>query len=107
MVVIMERNQLFRYLKLIVITALIIGLIGAVFFLIFGFSLIWQAMAATLITIFLALLTILFIFVSIYLWIMNVMLKRELKREKEEIERISHNLKNCNKKLREKKALDK
>jgi membrane protein implicated in regulation of membrane protease activity len=103
----MERNQLFSYIKLIVIIALIIGLFGAVFFLIFGFSLVWQAMAATLITIFLALLAILFIFVSIYLWIKNVMLKRELKRERAEIERISLNLKNCNKKLREKKALDK
>lgn len=103
----MERDQLFRYLKLIVIVALVIGLIGAVLFLVFGFALVWQAMAATLITIFLAVIAIIFIFVSIYLWIKNLMLKRELNKEREEIERISRNLKNCNKKLREQKALDK
>ena len=103
----MERSQLFRYLKLIVIVALVIGLIGAVLFLVFGFALVWQAMAATLITIFLAVIAIIFIFVSIYLWIKNLMLKRELNKEREEIERISRNLKNCNKKLREQKALDK
>lgn len=106
-VILMERDQLFRYLKLIVIVALVIGLIGAVLFLVFGFALVWQAMAATLITIFLAVIAIIFIFVSIYLWIKNLMLKRELNKEREEIERISRNLKNCNKKLREQKALDK
>ena len=103
----MEKNELFRYLKLILIIALIIGFIGAVFFLVFGFALVWQAVAATVITIFLSIVAILFIFVSIYLWIKNVMLKREISREKEEIERISRNLKNCNRKLREKNALDK
>ena len=102
-VILMERDQLFRYLKLIVIVALVIGLIGAVLFLVFGFALVWQAMAATLITIFLAVIAIIFIFVSIYLWIKNLMLKRELNKEREEIERISRNLKNCNKKLSEQK----
>jgi membrane protein implicated in regulation of membrane protease activity len=103
----MMRNELIKYIKSIVIVALIIGIIGALFFLIFGFALIWQAIAATLITIFLASMAILFIFVSVYLWIKNLMLKKELNRRREEIENISRNLKNCNKKLREKKALDK
>ena len=103
----MEKKGLFRSIKLILIIAVIVGLIFAVSYLIFGFALVWQAMAATLITIFLALISVFFIFVSIYLWIKNVMLKRERTREREEIEKVTRNLKNCNKKLREQKALDK
>jgi uncharacterized membrane protein len=101
------KDDRFRYIKIILIFAIIVGLIGAVTFLIFGFALVWQAMAATLIIVFLSLLAIIFILVSIYLWIKNVLLKRELHSKKEEIEKISRNLKNCNKKLREQKALDK
>jgi len=101
------QGEKFRYIKIIMVLAIIVGVIAAVTYLIFGFALVWQAMAATLITIFLAILTIIFISASIYLWIKNVLLKRELNRKIEENEKLSRNLKNCNKKLREQKALDK
>lgn len=102
----MERDELIRYTKLIVILALIIGIVGAVAFLVYGFTFIWQAMAATIISIFLSITTILFIALSIYLWIKNLMLKREVSQREKEIEKISSALQNCNKKLNEKKSLD-
>lgn len=102
----MERDELFKKIKIIVVIVLIIGLVGAIIFLIYGFALIWQAMAASVIIIFLAIITVLFLFISIYLGIKNLILKRELDKQKKEIERISHNLKNCNRRLREKKVSD-
>lgn len=102
----MERDELFKKIKIIVVIVLIIGLVGAIIFLIYGFALIWQAMAASVIIIFLAIITVLFLFISIYLGIKNLILKRELDKQQKEIERISHNLKNCNRRLREKKVSD-
>lgn len=100
----MEENELFKKIKIIVIIALIIGVVGAVIFLIYGFALMWQAIAATVMIIFLAIVTILFLALSIYLWIKNWMLKRELDKQEKELERISHNMKNCKRRLREIKS---
>lgn len=97
----MERNDLFNKIKLVLIIALIIGIVGVVTYLIYGFALLWQAMAATVIIIFLAIVTILFLALSIYLWIKNLMLKREVNQYRKEIDRINSNLKDCNKKLKE------
>ena len=95
---------MFGRLKLIVIIALVIGMVGAVSFLIYGFTFMWQAMAATMMSILLAIMAVFFILLSIYLWIKNFMIKREYKRVEEENERLRRNLKNCNKKVRESKS---
>ncbi|MDD1775566.1 MAG: hypothetical protein LUQ24_08555 [Methanobacterium sp.] len=100
----MKKEEMFGRLKLIVIIALVIGMVGAVSFLIYGFTFIWQAMAATMMSILLAIMAVFFILLSIYLWIKNFMIKREYKRVEEENERLRRNLKNCNKKVRESKS---
>lgn len=102
----METYELFNRIKLVVIIALIVGLLGVVTYLIYGFTFMWHVLAATLINIFLGVVAILFLFTSIYLGIKNLMLNRELDKKQKEIERISHNLKNCNRRLREKKSTD-
>ncbi len=76
----MESNEFIRNLKIIVVLAVIIGLIVAVFYLIYGFALFWQAMAATIIIGFLSILVIIFIALSIYFWTKNLLLKREVKK---------------------------
>jgi hypothetical protein len=76
----MDSNELIKNLKLIVLIAVIIGFIGAVLYLIYGFTILWQAMAAGIITGFLSLLLIIFVVVSIYLWTKNLLLKRDVKR---------------------------
>lgn len=100
----MQRDVLIKNLKIIVVAALIIGLIGAVLFLFYGFTIIWQAMAATIISIFLSIVTILFILTSVYLWIKNLLLKREIDRYKEEIQRFRTKLKEYDAELKKYKT---
>lgn len=102
----MEKNEIFNNIKLVVIIALIIGVVGVVIYLIYGFALLWQAMAATVTIIFLSIAVILFLALSIYLWIKNWMLQRELDKQQDDLERVSHNLKNCNRRLRQIKSTD-
>jgi hypothetical protein len=89
----MESNELIRNLKIVVIAALIIGVIGTIIYLIYGFTILWTAMAAGIITGFLSLLVILFLALSIYLWSKNLLLKRDLKRYKTELQYCKAELK--------------
>lgn len=89
----MESNELIRNLKIVVIAALIIGVIGAIIYLIYGFTILWTAMAAGIITGFLSLLVILFVAISIYLWTKNLLLKRDLKKIKTELQYCKAELK--------------
>lgn len=75
----MEKDELLRTLKIIVILAIIIGVIGAIFYLIYGFTILWQAMAAGIITGFLLIMVLIFLFLAIYFWLRLLFLKRELK----------------------------
>ena len=81
----MDSNDLIKNLKIIVIIALIIAVIGAVLYLLYGLALVWQAIAAGIISGLLFLLVIVFIVISVYLWTRNYLLKRELKRYKTEL----------------------
>lgn len=81
----MESNEFLRNLKIIVVLAVIIGLIIATFYLIYGFALFWQAMAATIIIGFLSILVIVFIVLSIYFWTKNLLMKREVKKYQTEL----------------------
>lgn len=98
----MQRDGLLKNLKIIVIFALIISLIGAVLFLVYGFAFMWQAMAATIITIFLSIMVILLIALSIYLWIKYMLIKRDINRCKEELQRCGKELEKCKVELKEK-----
>lgn len=76
----MDSSVLIKNLKIVLIVGLIIGLFGAILYLIYGFTILWQAMAAGIITGFLSLLVLMFIIVSIYLWMKNLLFKRELRK---------------------------
>jgi Zn-dependent protease with chaperone function len=86
----METEQLLKTLKIVVILALIIGVIGALFYLVYGFTILWQAMAAGIITGFLLILVFIFLGLAIYLWLKLVLIKRELGKCREEL-RIARN----------------
>ncbi len=88
-------NNLIKNLKIIVISAFIIALIGAILFLVYSFTIVWQAIAATIVTIFLSILVILFIILAAYLWIKMIMLKRELNKYIIEVRRLKVELKKC------------
>ena len=89
----MNNDELVKNLKIVLIVALVIGIVAAVLYLIYGLALIWQTMAAGILTGFLVLMLILFIALSIYLWIKNFLTKRELKR-------VETELKNCKAQLK-------
>jgi hypothetical protein len=76
----MDSNNLIKNLKIIIIIALIIAVIGALLYLLYGLALVWQAIAAGIISGSLFLLVIVFIIISVYLWTRNYLLKRELTR---------------------------
>ena len=92
----MQREEIFGRLRLVVIIALIVGMVGAISFLIYGFTFMWQVLTATLMSILLAIIAVFFVLLSIYMWIKNFLLKRKIKHLEEENIRISKNLKNCN-----------
>jgi len=81
----MNSNNLIKNLKIIVIIALIMAVIGAVLYLLYGLALVWQAIAAGIISGLLFLLVIVFIIISVYLWTRNYLLKIELKRSQTEL----------------------
>jgi hypothetical protein len=82
----MDNTDFIRNLKIIVIIALILAVIGAVLYILYGLALVWQAIAAGIITGLLSLIVIIFIVISIYLWTRNYLLKRELDRYKNELQ---------------------
>ncbi len=96
-------NTFMKNLKIIAILAFIIALIGAVLFLIYSFTLVWQAIAATIVALFLSLLVIIFIILAVYLWIKILILRRELNAYKMESDRLKVELQKCRNKSNEKK----
>lgn len=85
----METEQLFKILKVVIILALIIGVIGAVFYLVYGFTILWQAMAAGIITGFLLILVFIFLALAVYLWLKLMLMKRELGKCRRELMEMS------------------
>jgi uncharacterized membrane protein len=81
----MVNDELIRNLKIIAIIALTIAIVAAVLYLIYGLALVWQAIAAGIITGLLSILVIIFILISIYLWVKNLLLKRDLKKNQNEL----------------------
>ncbi len=91
-----------KNLKIIVILAFIITLIGSVLFLIYSLTIVWQAIAATIVALFLSLLVILFVILAVYLWIKILILRRELKAYKMESDRLKVELQKCRNESNEK-----
>jgi hypothetical protein len=81
----MDSNDFLKNLKIIVIIAVIIAVIGAVLYLLYGLALVWQAIAAGIVSGLLFLLLIVFIVISVYLWTRNYLLKRDLARSQTEL----------------------
>jgi len=85
----METEQLFKTLKIVLIMALILGVIGAVFYLVYGFTILWQAMAAGIITGFLLILVFIFLSLAVYSWLKLMLMKRELVKCRKELMAMS------------------
>lgn len=85
----METKQLLKTLKIIIILALIITAIGALFYLIFGFTLLWQAMAAGIVTGFLLILVFILLVFAIYFYLKMLLIRRELTKCRQDLEKMA------------------
>lgn len=90
----METEQLLKTLKIVIIMAVIIGAIGALFYLIYGFTILWQAMAAGIVTGFLLILVFILVVLAIYFYLKLLLIRRELRKCREEIEKMAAKSKN-------------
>ena len=81
----MANDEFIRNLKIILIVAMIIAVLSAILYVIYGLALVWQAIAGGIITGFLFILVIIFLAISIYLWAKNLILKRDLRKNQVEL----------------------
>ncbi len=85
----METKPLLKTLKIVIILAVIIGAIGALFYLIFGFSLLWQTMAAGIVTGFLLIMVFILLLLAIYFYFKMLLIRRELAKCREDLEKMA------------------
>ena len=85
----------FKTLKIVVIAAVVIGIIAALAYVLYGFSLFWATFAAG-ITIGLLLIFIVILFILlVYLGVRMLLLKREIKRLEIKLEQVTMELSRC------------
>ena len=89
----------FRSLRIILVIALIIVVLGVLAYALYGFSLFWATFAAGITIGILLIIILAIIILSIYLWIRTLILKREAKRHENELEQAKMELNNCRSKL--------
>jgi len=92
-----------RTLKIVVIIAAVIGIIAALFYLVYSFTLFWQAFAAGITIGILLIIIFVLIVLAMYLWIKNLLLKREFKKQEAKLEQINMELNRCRTKLKSSK----
>ena len=96
------KDERLKTLKLVVIVAILIGLLAAIAYALYGFSLFWATFAAG-ITIGLLLIIILVILVlAVYLWIRTLLLKREVRKFEDKLELAKMELSRCRAQLNQK-----
>jgi len=96
-------NDRMRTLKIVVIIAAVIGIIAALFYLVYSFTLFWQAFAAGITIGILLIIIFVLIVLAMYLWIKNLLLKREFKKQEAKLEQINMELNRCRTKLKSSK----
>lgn len=89
----MRREEVMARLKLVLILAIVLAVVAALLYLVYGFALVWQALASGIIIAILCILIILLLGVSIFLWTKNFLMKRELKRSEMELAQCRAQLK--------------
>lgn len=96
----MESEQI-RILKIILIVSVILAVIGAIFYLIYSFSLFWQRFAFGITISLLSIILVLALATILYLWIRNFLLKKELNQCKNRLSQVNHELNKCESRLKQ------
>ena len=103
MVISMDSQELKRTLTIVLVVAVVLGFLAAILYLLYGFAIVWQAIAAGITIALLLIFVLLFLIISIYLWIKILWLRREFKNCKDENLFLRKELKNYKAKLEQEK----
>ena len=85
-------NDRLKTLRIAAIIALVIGILAALFYIVYSFSLFWQAFAAGITISILLIIIFVLLVLAVYLWIKNFLLKRELKKQETKLEQVKMEL---------------
>ncbi|MEN6552098.1 MAG: hypothetical protein ABFC34_04330 [Methanobacterium sp.] len=97
-------NERLKTLKIAGIIVLVIGILAVLFYIVYSFSLFWQAFAAGITISILLIIIFILLVLAVYLWIKNFLLKRELKKREIELEQVKIQLNMYKTQLRKKDA---
>ncbi len=95
-------NEHLKILKITGIIILVLGILATLFYIVYSFSLFWQAFAAGITISILLIIVFVLVVLAVYLWIKNFLLKRELKKKEIEIEQLKIQLSMFKSQLRKK-----
>lgn len=84
-----------KTLKIVVIAAVVIGIIAALAYVLYGFSLFWATFAAGITIGILLIFIVILLILLVYLWIRMLLLKREIKRLEVKLEQVTMELNSC------------
>ncbi len=85
-------NDHLKTLRIAAIIAVAVVIFAALFYIVYSFSLFWQAFAAGITISILLIIIFVLIILAVYLWIRNLLLKRELKKQEIKLEQIKTEL---------------
>lgn len=88
----MDTNQLRKNSKIILIAILAVIIIGSIFYIVYSFSIMWQTMAAGFTIGLLLIILFLLLALTVYLWIRNLWLKRELNKSNSEVQALKREI---------------
>ncbi len=95
-------NDRLKTLKIAAIIAVVIGILAALFYIVYSFSLFWQAFAAGITISILLIIIFVLLVLAAYLWIKNFLLKRELKKQETKLEQVKMELNRYKTQLKQK-----
>lgn len=95
-------NDRLKTLRIAAIIALVIGILAALFYIVYSFSLFWQAFAAGITISILLIIIFVLLVLAAYLWIKNFLLKRELKKQETKLEQVKMELNRYKTQLKQK-----
>ena len=93
-------NDRLKTLRIIMIIALVIVILAALFYLVYSFSLFWQAFAAGITISILLIIIFVLLVLAIYSWIKSLLLKRELNETNSKLGQAKIELNRCRNKLK-------
>jgi membrane protein implicated in regulation of membrane protease activity len=95
-----------KTLKIAAVIALVIGILAVLFYVVYSFSLFWQAFAAGVTISILLIIILVLLVLIVYLWLKNFLLKREFNKQETKLEQIKIELSRCKTRLKQKSVED-